>query len=120
MLTIAAAALGQPGAVEGPGERLIAEALHPNPDGLVIVTKGLTHPPDRWGHQGGPRAREAVEGAFGGCGCGQGAPAWPLSLPHRPPTAGNLGHLAGVSSAPQGQAHGRQAPEEVPRGRNRS
>src|ERR687897_389954 len=33
----------------GPGtsERLIAEALHPNPDGLVIATKGLTQPPDR-------------------------------------------------------------------------
>jgi aryl-alcohol dehydrogenase-like predicted oxidoreductase len=34
----------------GPGtsERLIAEALHPYPEGLVIATKGLTHPPDRW------------------------------------------------------------------------
>jgi pyridoxine 4-dehydrogenase len=33
----------------GPGvsERLIAEALHPYPEGLVIATKGLTHPPDR-------------------------------------------------------------------------
>jgi aryl-alcohol dehydrogenase-like predicted oxidoreductase len=51
----------------GPGtsERLIAEALHPYPDGLVIATKGLTHPPDRWGQQGNPgRLREAVEGSL--------------------------------------------------------
>jgi len=51
----------------GPGtsERLIAEALHPYPGGLVIATKGLTHPPDRWGQQGDPgRLREAVEGSL--------------------------------------------------------
>ena len=51
----------------GPGtsERLIAEALHPYPGGLVIATKGLTHPPDRWGQQGNPgRLREAVEGSL--------------------------------------------------------
>jgi pyridoxine 4-dehydrogenase len=51
----------------GPGtsERLIAEALHPYPDGLVIATKALTHPPDRWGQQGHPdRLREAVEGSL--------------------------------------------------------
>jgi pyridoxine 4-dehydrogenase len=51
----------------GPGtsERLIAEALHPYPDGLVIATKGLTHPPDRWGQPGHPgRLREAVEGSL--------------------------------------------------------
>jgi pyridoxine 4-dehydrogenase len=51
----------------GPGtsERLIAEALHPYPEGLVIATKGLTHPPDRWGQQGDPgRLREAVEGSL--------------------------------------------------------
>jgi pyridoxine 4-dehydrogenase len=51
----------------GPGtsERLIAEALWPYPDGLVIATKGLTHPPDRWGRQGHPgRLREAVEGSL--------------------------------------------------------
>jgi pyridoxine 4-dehydrogenase len=51
----------------GPGtsERLIAEALYPYPEGLVIATKGLTHPPDRWGHQGDPgRLREAVEGSL--------------------------------------------------------
>jgi pyridoxine 4-dehydrogenase len=51
----------------GPGtsERLIAEALHPYPDGLVIATKGLTHPPDQWGQQGHPgRLREAVEGSL--------------------------------------------------------
>ena len=51
----------------GPGtsERLIAEALWPYPDGLVIATKGLTHPPDRWGQPGRPgRLREAVEGSL--------------------------------------------------------
>jgi pyridoxine 4-dehydrogenase len=51
----------------GPGtsERLIAEALHPYPDGLVVATKGLTHPPDRWGQPGRPgRLREAVEGSL--------------------------------------------------------
>jgi pyridoxine 4-dehydrogenase len=51
----------------GPGlsERLIAEALHPYPDGLVIATKGLSHPPDRWGEQGRPeRLREALEGSL--------------------------------------------------------
>ena len=51
----------------GPGtsERLIAEALWPYPEGLVIATKGLTHPPDRWGQQGHPgRLREAVEGSL--------------------------------------------------------
>jgi pyridoxine 4-dehydrogenase len=51
----------------GPGtsERLIAEALWPYPDGLVVATKGLTHPPDRWGQPGRPeRLREAVEGSL--------------------------------------------------------
>jgi pyridoxine 4-dehydrogenase len=51
----------------GPGtsERLIAEALWPYPDGLLIATKGLTHPPDRWGGQGhAGRLREAVEGSL--------------------------------------------------------
>jgi pyridoxine 4-dehydrogenase len=51
----------------GPGtsEELIAEALWPYPDGLVIATKGLTHPPDRWGQPGHPgRLREAVEGSL--------------------------------------------------------
>jgi pyridoxine 4-dehydrogenase len=51
----------------GPGtsERLIAQALWPYPEGLVIATKGLTHPPDRWGQQGHPgRLREAVEGSL--------------------------------------------------------
>ncbi len=51
----------------GPGtsEELIAEALWPYPDGLVIATKGLTHPLDRWGQQGHPgRLREAVEGSL--------------------------------------------------------
>jgi pyridoxine 4-dehydrogenase len=42
----------------GPGvsERLIAEALHPYPDGLVIATKGLPRHPRR--------LREAVEGSL--------------------------------------------------------
>jgi pyridoxine 4-dehydrogenase len=51
----------------GPGtsEWLIAEALWPYPEGLVIATKGLTHPPDRWGQPGHPeRLREAVEGSL--------------------------------------------------------
>jgi pyridoxine 4-dehydrogenase len=51
----------------GPGtsEELIAEALWPYPDGLVIATKGLTHPPDRWGRPGSPgRLREVVEGSL--------------------------------------------------------
>jgi pyridoxine 4-dehydrogenase len=51
----------------GPGtsERLIAEALWPYPEGLVIATKGLTHPSDRWGRQGHPgRLPEAVEGSL--------------------------------------------------------
>jgi pyridoxine 4-dehydrogenase len=51
----------------GPGtsEQLIAQALWPYPDGLVIATKGLTHPPDRWGQPGHPgRLREAVEGSL--------------------------------------------------------
>jgi pyridoxine 4-dehydrogenase len=51
----------------GPGtsEELIAQALWPYPDGLVIATKGLTHPPDRWGQPGSPgRLRQAVEGSL--------------------------------------------------------
>jgi pyridoxine 4-dehydrogenase len=51
----------------GPGtsERLIAQALWPYPDGLVIATKGLTHPPDQWGQPGSPgRLRQAVEGSL--------------------------------------------------------
>ena len=51
----------------GPGtsEELIAQALHPYPDGLVIATKGLTQPPDRWGQPGHPgRLRQAVEGSL--------------------------------------------------------
>jgi pyridoxine 4-dehydrogenase len=51
----------------GPGtsERLITEALWPFPDGLVIATKGLIQPLDRWGQPGQPgRLREAVEGSL--------------------------------------------------------
>jgi aryl-alcohol dehydrogenase-like predicted oxidoreductase len=51
----------------GPGtsEQLIDQALWPYPEGLVMATKGLTHPPDRWGQPGEPgRLREAVEGSL--------------------------------------------------------
>ena len=49
-------------------ERLIAEALHPYPEGLVIATKGgLTRPgPTRWVCDGRPEhLREACEGSLG-------------------------------------------------------
>lgn len=48
-------------------ERLIAEALHPYPDGLVIATKGgFKRPgPDRWTEDGRPeRLRAAVEASL--------------------------------------------------------
>jgi aryl-alcohol dehydrogenase-like predicted oxidoreductase len=48
-------------------ERLIAETLHPYPDGLVIATKGgLTRPgPGRWEPDGRPEhLREACEGSL--------------------------------------------------------
>ena len=48
-------------------ESLIADALHPYPDDLVIATKGgLTRPgPDRWGEDGRPEhLREACEGSL--------------------------------------------------------
>jgi len=48
-------------------ERLIAEALHPYPDDLVIATKGgLVRPgPGRWGPDGRPgHLREALEGSL--------------------------------------------------------
>ena len=48
-------------------ERLIAEALHPYPDGLVIATKGgLVRPgPDRWDSDGRPEhLRAACEGSL--------------------------------------------------------
>src|SRR5437870_9381319 len=48
-------------------ERLIAEALHPYPDGLVIATKGgLVRPgPDRWDSDGRPEhLRQACEGSL--------------------------------------------------------
>ncbi len=49
-------------------ERLIAEALHPYPEGLVIATKGgLMRPgPGRWVPDGRPEhLREACEGSLG-------------------------------------------------------
>jgi pyridoxine 4-dehydrogenase len=49
-------------------ENLIAEALHPYPDDLVIATKGgLTRPgPGEWRRDGRPEAlREALEGSLG-------------------------------------------------------
>src|ERR671917_1134316 len=47
-------------------ERLIAEALHPYPEGLVIATKGgLTRPGGRWVPDGSPEhLREACEGSL--------------------------------------------------------
>lgn len=48
-------------------ERLIAEALHPYPDGLVIATKGgFTRPgPDQWRVNGNPQyLRECVEASL--------------------------------------------------------
>jgi pyridoxine 4-dehydrogenase len=48
-------------------EELIAEALHPYPEGLVIATKGgLTRPgPGRWERDGSPEhLREACEGSL--------------------------------------------------------
>src|SRR3954454_6657308 len=48
-------------------ERLIAEALHPYPDGLVVATKGgSTRPgPTRWAPDGRPEhLREACEGSL--------------------------------------------------------
>ena len=48
-------------------EEIIAEALHPYPDGLVIATKGgLTRPgPGRWDRDGRPEhLREACEGSL--------------------------------------------------------
>src|ERR671913_245117 len=47
-------------------ERLIAEALHPYPDELVVATKGgLTRPGGRWVSDGRPEhLREACEGSL--------------------------------------------------------
>jgi aryl-alcohol dehydrogenase-like predicted oxidoreductase len=47
-------------------ERLIAEALHPYPDDLVVATKGgLTRPGGRWVSDGRPEhLREACEGSL--------------------------------------------------------
>jgi aryl-alcohol dehydrogenase-like predicted oxidoreductase len=48
-------------------EELIAEALHPYPDGLVIATKGgwLRVGPGQWFHDASPRhLQEAVEGSL--------------------------------------------------------
>src|ERR671911_47223 len=47
-------------------ERLIAEALHPYPDELIIATKGgLTRPDGRWVPDGRPKhLREACEGSL--------------------------------------------------------
>jgi aryl-alcohol dehydrogenase-like predicted oxidoreductase len=47
-------------------ERLIAEALHPYPEGLVIATKGgFTRPRGRWVPDGHPEhLREACEGSL--------------------------------------------------------
>jgi pyridoxine 4-dehydrogenase len=77
-------------------ERLIAEALHPYPDDLVIATKGgLVRPgPDRWDADGRPEhLREACEGSLRRLRLGQ----IPLYQLHRPdprvPLAESLGAL---------------------------
>jgi aryl-alcohol dehydrogenase-like predicted oxidoreductase len=77
-------------------ERLIAEALHPYPDDLVIATKGgLTRPgPGRWDADGGPEhLREACEGSLRRLRLDQ----IPLYQFHRPdpsvPLAESLGML---------------------------
>jgi aryl-alcohol dehydrogenase-like predicted oxidoreductase len=82
-------------------ERLIAEALHPYPDGLVIATKGgLVRPgPDRWNADGRPaHLREACEGSLRRLRLDQ----IPLYQLHRPdprvPLADSLGELVRLKS----------------------
>src|SRR6201996_2926378 len=77
-------------------ETLIAEALYPYPDDLVIATKGgLIRPgPNQWEPDGRPEhLREACEGSLGRCRIDQ----IPLSQLHRPdgrvPLAESIGAL---------------------------
>src|ERR1700750_1396054 len=78
-------------------ENLIAEALHPYPDGLVIATKGgLTRPgPGQWPRDGRPEhLKEACEGSLRRLKLEQ----IPLYQFHRPdprvPLADSIGALA--------------------------
>ena len=82
-------------------EELIAEALHPYPDDLVIATKGgLTRPgPNRWDTDGHPEhLREACEGSLRRLRLEQ----IPLYQLHRPdpsvPLADSLGAIAGLKN----------------------
>ena len=78
-------------------ERLIAEALYPYPDGLVIATKGgLARPgPNRWDADGRPKQlREACEGSLRRLRLDQ-IPVYQLHRPDpRVPLAESLGALA--------------------------
>ena len=107
-------------------EELIAEALHPYPDNLVIATKGgLTRPgPNRWDTDGHPEhLREACEGSLRRLRLEQ----IPLYQLHRPdpsvPLADSLGAIAelknegkirhiGISNVSEGQL--REAQKIVP------
>jgi pyridoxine 4-dehydrogenase len=107
-------------------EELIAEALHPYPDDLVIATKGgLTRPgPNRWDADGHPEhLREACEGSLRRLRLEQ----IPLYQLHRPdpsvPLADSLGAIAelknegkirhvGISNVSEGQL--REAQKIVP------
>ena len=107
-------------------EELIAEALHPYPDDLVIATKGgLTRPgPNRWDTDGHPEhLREACEGSLRRLRLEQ----IPLYQLHRPdpsvPLADSLGAIAelknegkirhiGISNVSEGQL--REAQRIVP------
>ena len=82
-------------------ETLIAEALHPYPDDLVIATKGgLIRPgPNRWEADGHPaHLREACEGSLRRLGLEQ----IPLYQLHRPdpavPLAESIGAIAELKS----------------------
>src|SRR5574341_84017 len=78
-------------------ERLIREALHPYPPGLVIATKGgLTRPaPERWDHDGRPEhLRRACEGSLRRLGLDR-IPLYQLHAPDpRVPLADSIGELA--------------------------
>ena len=107
-------------------EELIAEALHPYPDDLVIATKGgLVRPgPNRWNADGRPEhLREACEGSLRRLRLEQ----IPLYQFHRPdpavPLAESMGAIAelknegkirhvGISNVSEGQL--RQAQKIVP------
>ncbi|HEV3169364.1 MAG TPA: aldo/keto reductase [Actinocrinis sp.] len=107
-------------------EELIAEALHPYPDDLVIATKGgLTRPgPNRWDTDGHPdHLRRACEGSLRRLRLEQ----IPLYQLHRPdpavPLADSLGAIAelknegkirhiGISNVSEGQL--REAQKIVP------